>query len=125
MVDHIVVCAEKSRYRAGKHQSDGSKNNAEYDGEHYQHGKIAVRFVFVALAKCFRDESGAARAYHEPRSADYHDKRPYDVYRGERGITDEIGYEKSVYDAVNRRTDHHYYRRQNEFVKPSVSEMIG
>ena len=124
IVKHFSRCAEPYGDRTHQSHSEKRQQLAEYERKKNHHGKELVRPLFVPFAHDLRNERRSACAYHEPHAAEYHDKRHYEIYRGERGLTGVVRNKKTVYHAVNGNKHHHYDCGKSETQKFFVCKAV-
>ena len=125
VIQHFRRCAEKLRHRTHTDNTEYGKQNTEQRRKENHHGKIAVGFLLLTLAKRLRDECGAARADHEADAAQYHNERHDQIDRRKGRLSGEIRDEKPVHHAVDRCKDHHNDGRQYKSEQFSIGKMIG
>ena len=124
-LDQSVACAGNPRDRFDKGHADNAQHAARKHDSKEEHGEQTVRKLGLALAEGAGDDRAAARAEHEADRRNQHRDRKHDVDRAQRRVTEQIGYQKTVHNAVQRGENHHDDARQREAEQFCVCEVIG
>ena len=93
--------------------NDCEKDAAEQRGVNH-HGKQLVCPFLLALAQSFGDQSAAAGAEHETGAAQNDQNRHNKIDGGKGCFPHKVGYEQTVYYAVDCREDQHDNGRERK-----------
>lgn len=129
-VKHAVVngqlrCPCGVRDGAGEDEHDSGERCAANAQHQHEHRKYLVCFLRPALTKRFGDERAAACADHEAERRQRHDDGEDEVDGGEGIFSHEVGDKKAVYNAIDRRDDHHQDAGRDKAQQLFAGEMIG
>ena len=122
---HGVRRAQQTGHGGHGEDAHGGENDAQQQGEQYQHGEGAVGFVLFALAQQLGHQGGAAGANHKAHAAQDHHEGHDQVYGGKGRFAHEIGDEQTIHHAVDGGEDHHADGGKREAQQLAIREMIG